>query len=549
MIAFDTEDNGKGKVTLINFYDGKEHYTIDYKNFKNQYEFKKAAVQYISIQKERVFVAHNIEYDLVNIFYPYFIDLISFYYSGRLIYARLNHSKKKFIDTFNFTFTSLKQIGHEIGLEKIDTDDFYNIEYCRRDTEIVYKFLTQFEDTIKKQFDLPIKNTIAGTAFNLYCTHFLEEPVLNKNTMEEILLAYYGGRTECFVVGDIDRPIYQVDVNSMYPYVMLKNFPLDEYSESVGPLSNIFIAEVKLKIKNNVDIPILPKRDGLLFFPTGEFQTWVTSIELQTAVRFKMIESCTYIRTFNFFNKGKIFTNFVKYFYKKREEYKKEKNDFMSNFYKRFLNSVYGRFALKSDLQIINSNESGTPLLNNMYTKKIEIPKLNINYIIPVFITAYARVELFMLLQQIKNLNGIPCYSDTDSVYFTFNKKRKLQNTIEFLHKNLAVNNTLGGLSLEAYRSGSFYNAKSYRMDYFSEEQKFKQKGIPANKRKEYQETGKTEYERPQKLRPALRGVLSRSANVWDTFKIENKGIYKKRNILNNKIDSANYTSPLIFKD
>ena len=211
------------------------------------------------------------------------------------------------------------------------------------------------------------------------------------------------------------------------------------------------------------------------------------------------------------------------------------------------MNSVYGRFALKSDLTLVSQGEG---LRNNMGSRKLNLPKKNINYIIPIFITAYSRVILSRLFEQIKNMGASPLYTDTDSCYFYFQKKIGLNNEINRIYNKLPITNKIGDLSLESYQSGGFFNAKSYRVDYFENEKfKYVQKGIPEANRPEYQQTGKTVYQRPQKLRPALRGVMDRDANVWYGHLMQKKTEYRKREKADEIATDLFKTKPIILTD
>jgi hypothetical protein len=132
------------------------------------------------------------------------------------------------------------------------------------------------------------------------------------------------------------------------------------------------------------------------------------------------------------------------------------------------------------------------------------------------------------MIKKIRLLKGIPVYCDTDSVFFQL-PNHDLQSGITLIHDKFPVNSGLGNVSFEVYRNGVFLNAKAYRLESYLQETKLKNKGIPYENRLEYQTTGKTIYKRPQKLRPALRGVNDLDANIWYDFCIEQKGKYKKR--------------------
>lgn len=553
MIFFDTEDDSKGNLLLVNFFDGYRHNTLDIKNYDDQFILKRKAIEYILNNPEKKFFAHNLEYDLVNIFYPYSLRLIELFYSGRLIYAKLKGTHKKFYDSFNFSFTSLENIGSEIGLKKIDIKgNYYNVEYCRRDCEIGYFFIKNFEGKVFNDFELPIKATLAGTSQNIFLKKFNTHNINNINKSEKILSAYFGGRCEVFKIGEIIDNVFAVDVNSMYPYVM-KNFkyPISKLFCTKEPVTDFFISRVKLKIKKNTDIPIIPCRDKLLFFPVGNFETWTNNIELNEAIKIKQVEKIEYLETYNFLETDFLFSGFIDFFYNERLKAKIKKNEFESNFYKRIMNSLYGRFALNSPAQIITSepdkNGFHEILQNDMYSIEKHFRKNNINYALPLFVTAYSRVILFNLIQKVKSIGGEIIYTDTDSVYFHFFKKIDLHSKILEIYSKLPVSNNLGDLSLEVFKSGSFQGAKNYLLEEYSESKKIKLKGIPKNNREEFFKNGRTVYKRPLKLRPSLRGVQGIPANFWIDFVIESRKEYKKRELKNKNYKYFTETLPLEF--
>jgi hypothetical protein len=517
MISFDTEDNSNGEMTLAVFFDGTDHTVFDRAAYDSLSDMKDAIIQFIFDSPEKLFVAHNLEYDLVNIFYPKLFYLEMFY-SDNLIFARLAKTRKKFVDSFLYSFSNLKSIGKVIGLEKMETDDFYNVDYCKRDAEIVYRYMELFHSSIADEFKLKAKNTLAGTSHTIFLKRFNKQN-LDHNTNPELLHSYYGGRVEVFNTGEATN-IHEVDVNSMYPYVMMKHeYPTKDNYPSVKPKEENYFTQVKLKIKRNILFPIIPSRQEKLLFPVGEFVTWATSAELKKAISEGQVEDVEYLQTFNFPEMGFIFVNFVEYFYQKRKEYKKSGNEFYSQFYKLILNSTYGRFGLKGDLHVLKYNPNATGDFAALFVEmeKCDFSLKGINYAIPALVTSYARIVLYDLIQKVHTAGRRVLYCDTDSVYFSGD-----------MIESLPINSELGGLSVNHYDRGYFYNAKEYWCEK-NGNKKLKCKGIPAAKREEYFETGTVTYKRPKRLRSALRASEDITPNSWLEFTITKSGIYDKR--------------------
>jgi len=549
MISFDTENDEDGNLTLCDFYDGEIHFTFDYKKFDSQREMREKIIQWIFDSDGTMFVAHNLEYDLVNIFYPDYLFLLEMYYKDALLFAKIRNIRKKFIDSFLFSFSALKGVGKQIGKEKIDTDDFYNIEYVRRDSEIVYEYMDQFIISVETEFDLKISNTLAGTAQTIFLRKFDRNYTGGKNCNEDYLNAYYGGRTECFKIGQVDDYIFEIDINSSYPTAMQNLFPTDEGVEGTGPEGDFWIAMVEVEIGSKVDIPILAIRTDKLIFPTGKFTTWINSVEYNEALRHAQLVTCKFLRVINFYESDYTFKKFINYFYTKRLEAKENRDDFKSNFYKLIMNSTYGRFAVNGNMEILGelSDETERKINETIGFRELEIESnKNKNYIIPTFITAYARIQLYNLFVKVKNIGGEIIYTDTDSCHFTLKKKFGLQDKIEYIRKNIEIDSELGNYSLKVYTNGAYYNVKAYMLETFEDVKKYKCKGVKESEREHYFEEGFAIVKKPVRLRQALVSIKGLRANEWREFRIENKGEYKKRVVIKPHAKLSN-TLPIHF--
>lgn len=107
--------------------------------------------------------ACNLEYDLVNVFGDWLGRICTLQYtSGGLIKATFrDRPGLVFRDTLRHWPVGVKAMGEIIGLPKIDVaGKFIDIEYCRRDTEIVWRFVMAM---IKKydRLGLTVKSPVA----------------------------------------------------------------------------------------------------------------------------------------------------------------------------------------------------------------------------------------------------------------------------------------------------------------------------------------------------------------------------------------------------
>lgn len=536
MYSFDTETSQSGGIVFLDlciFYNGKEYIVFDRKDYSGQVDMKAEIINFIYNSGDNLFIAHNLEYDLNAIFYPFNLHKLEMFYNTNLIYARLNHTKIKFLDSFNFSFSSLKAVGQSIGLEKMETESFYNVEYCKMDCRIVYEYMLEFMNAVDDEFSLKIKNTLAGTAQNIYLKRFNDFNVGGMNVDDDLLNFYFGGRAECFKTGFIRQPVYALDINSSYPTSMYRNpFPVSEFTVSKKPESSQWFAECEIEI-NDCYIPVIPYRTEKLLFPAGRFKANINSMEYRTALNQGQIKDIKFLKVYNFSESAYIFMDFVKYFYGKRQTAKEKNDSFKSQFYKLILNSTYGRFALSGNLKVLKEFDSSFGYYETFMDKELMYKDFIINgnrtknYSLPAFITASSRVLLFDLINKVMSIGGSPLYCDTDSVFFTLSEN--VEKDINLILKNVSVNNELGNYSLEVYKAMDIYNVKAYILYNFDDSVKAKCKGIPKDKRIEFLQTGKTNYSRPVKLRSALRSIEDLPANYWKEIFIERHGEYTKR--------------------
>ena len=152
ILALDAEDE------IINFFDGREHTTFSGRNMcLDAWIFLK------KLPKNSEVWACNLEYDLVNVFGDWLGRICTLQYtSGGLIKATFrDRPGLVFRDTLRHWPVGVKAMGEIIGLPKIDVaGKFIDIEYCRRDTEIVWRFVMAM---IKKydRLGLTVKSPVA----------------------------------------------------------------------------------------------------------------------------------------------------------------------------------------------------------------------------------------------------------------------------------------------------------------------------------------------------------------------------------------------------
>lgn len=540
--SFDTEDDSKGNVYMVNFYDGETHYTF---HRDTDPKFAENALQFLAQIDNAEIWSCNLQYDIVNTFKSEISLLKMTFIGSRIITA--TWEGLTFKDTLNHWKISVKGMGEKINLEKLDAGrDFNNPKYCQRDTEIVWRFVSE----MRKRYDLfgaKLKPTIGSTSLDLFESRYFKKVRKNPfSTLELNFLksGYYGGRTEIFHNRMCEGKIYYSDFNSLYPSCMSGHFPvlyeknlrkIKSKSRKVYERGLVGTVECTVVVPENHWLPYLPYRDpktGRLLFPVGEFRGVWTSFELREAeklgVRIKRIHRGFYFDT----SSQTIFNTFVSDLYGRRLEAKSKRDELLADAYKLILNNLYGKFAQGREItKIIPFKEKrqlkagdlliGDLILRNEISKKYPS---HTNFIWSALVTAYGRHKLWLAMSEVLAKGGQLIYCDTDSIIYRHDKP---------LFKE---SEELGGLKLEGiFKRAWFKLPKMYFLEEFDGKSTFKTKGVPKLKAQEYFETGKTSFQKPYKLKESLRRSVSKNprkkiqANVWDTIEKTTKQVYDKR--------------------
>lgn len=547
--AGDTEDNSKGLVYLINFYDGKKHYT-----FKRGKREEKRAIEFLlSLKGSHHFWFTNLQYDLNNIFKNHLEYLECVYVGSRIIEAKITNTDIRFRDTLNHWKISVEEMGKRINLHKFKTknQNFNDLKYCRRDTKIVYNFV----HTMKSHYEsigAKLKATIGSTSLKYFEENFYKKlnfSFLNKKDYEFMLQGYYGGRTEIFFNKPIEGNIQYYDINSLYPYCCTKILPrvTRKYIYTQNPdFTKFGIVKAKVKAPKNLEIPYLPykNRDGKLLFPLGTFTGHWTYFEINEAKRlgYEIIRIYKAIEFQGGYSQN--IKPFIETLYQERLIAKKKNDELLSDAYKLLMNNLYGKFGQKNEktslIPYTNKKQirRGDTLFNKVILRKEigDYPKHS-NVIWSAYITAYGRHELYLKMQEVIKKNGLLIYCDTDSVIFE--------------HKDRIFNDEteLGKFKLEGlFKYAYFRLPKEYKLVSQDDTLKYKTKGVPKKNQAEFFEKRKVKFKRPLKLREVLRRNLSPKRkiklkpNFWTVNTKESSKLYDKRIVLN-----TGHTRPFII--
>ena len=405
-----------------------------------------------------------------------------------------------------------KTFGVEGKTQKYDMSKFNNFnlffdkealklfkEYSIQDSKALAEALKVAQSDTYKNYTVDITECLSASnlAMKIFRKKFqeIEIPVLKSWEDSFIRESYFGGATDVYRA--IAKKLYYLDVNSLYPFSMLKDMPLNLIERIIDPVRlklidlDEFFGFVKVVVRcpKSVKRPMLPvKFKGKTIYPTG---TWIGTYfseelkeinKLKLGYTFEIIEAHAY-------TKGKIFNKFVEHFFK----IKKEAAGVERYLAKLCLNSLYGMFGRKLDVdEVVVTNTKGLYTLATYIVKNIiQIDKdlylvitqkniaaktllklntmlrtqitgkpslVNSNVAIASAVTAYGRI----LMMKYK-INPAVTYSDTDSVF-----------TTDIEPFNDVMSNELGDFKDEMagviIQEGVFLGIKQYGYWFFDQE-------------------------------------------------------------------------------
>ena len=360
-----------------------------------------------------------------------------------ITYRKVRQSLR-LLDTLNYFTSSLAAMGSSVGLEKLPLpesaeDDDVWIEYCRRDVEILRDAVLLLRSFILENDLGSMANSLAGLSFAAYRKRFMGiVPMIHDRVryLEIERAAYHGGRSEAFWRGHIPEPVWKLDVNSLYPAMML------------GPISykpDTFLREIPVSMLQeiidsgqgvaavvdvNTDIPAYPYYDGeRLLFPIGRWTDSYCTPEISMMLAHGHI---TRVRLCATYHRDILFADFVRQCFAWRMEYRAAGNKAFDYMAKILMNSLYGKFGQRGrvwtdkepDMPDWFGDTVGWNMLDDGRLVKMRLRHGRTQYLskdaeseqsVPIIaaeITALARQHLWRLIEAA----GEVYYVDTDSL-------------------------------------------------------------------------------------------------------------------------------------
>lgn len=399
------------------------------------------------------FIAHNTQFDLrYSKLLEYITDNNGIIRTNHMtqgtnvIQTEYKSHKQVFLDSMNWFSFSLEKLGKIVGVHK-GKIDFNNCSipelfaYCKQDVNILLRVFMRYKKWLSDTFGTNISYTRGADAFGIWRRSRNADKVhlhLNLDVLKKEIIAYHGGRTECFKMGKLPkRGWIKIDVNSLYPYVMSKSqYPTNYLGKiAVNERYNLLslmdnytvLGLVKCNIKDAY-LPVYSPRG--LYFPVGKIYGWFTGDELRhllyNATDLEIIEAHKY-------EQDDIFSDVISKLMYAKNKAEKEGNIVDRTTSKLLMNSIYGKFGQRNhelkDTDEINDRKYDSFYRideNNGYNRKFvilnhrvyeQIPSMvgkNSSPIISACVTANARMYLYYAMRDI-GIENI-AYVDTDSI-------------------------------------------------------------------------------------------------------------------------------------
>lgn len=274
-------------------------------------------------------------------------------------------------DTFQWITSSLKGIGLNLGFEKgidpgQDAPFAERMAYCRQDVDVLDMALRRIWTWLKGQKIKAFHPTRAGQSRLIFTEKYEHQKIKYHDNADASAMdrhAYYGGRTDLWYVGEKEGPIYQLDINSLYPYVMKENWYPCELLESgregmtmkrlIKERPRSFTAEVWL---NTDDTPYPVRNREGTWFCKGKVRTILTGPELFEAVQSDHVVK---IGRYNRYRLCMLFDQFVSDFWVMRKAAQDRKDKTQDTIVKLLMNSLYGKFGQQTGEWMFH--DSGMP--------------------------------------------------------------------------------------------------------------------------------------------------------------------------------------------
>jgi DNA polymerase type B, organellar and viral len=300
------------------------------------------------------------------------------------------------------------------------------LEYAIQDSISLFHAMTKAQLIYFEKHHVDICSIVstASLSLKIFRTNYLRFniPILNNQLDNFIRYSYYGGATDYYKKSGKD--LYYYDVNSLYPFVMLKDMPykpLKWYEDmSEVKLEDFFgFALARIECPANVKLPILPFKtrslDQKILYPYGVFTELYFSEELKAAeklgYKIKLLKGES-------FSKCKMFNDYIEKFYLLKKDAPQDSPErFIAKLH---LNTLYGIFGKTRDI---------------LETKIINIKDLS-KYLVTRIVETIVEIQLDLVILLLKNRRNTDALSSLKGNYLPSEKSK---NNFTIVKSNVAI--------------------------------------------------------------------------------------------------------------
>ena len=412
--------------------------------------------------------AHNADFDFAILDLEKLAELLgmttTFYVNEKpptIILMEKDTAKLCCLDSRNIFQTSLADMALQLGLPPkgelpAETDLAGRQAHCEADALLLSRALDKWRSFLLEHDMGGYKYTVSGQAMAVFRHKYMPGKTMRRTHNEYIRKqersAYYGGRVECFHLGKLPEPVYLLDVQSMYPYVMSRNtFPVD--SESVGrdmdpreykPYDGDEVGMVELSCTPVK--PILPfRRGGSLTFPLHRVTGVWPWPEVQAALPY--LRDVEWI-AFWTYRHAPVFKDWAIDLYERRMRFHQDGEYAFAHCVKILMNSLYGKFGQRRiewkdwyetddphGFKSVHMDDGSDELVDircvfgMMQRKTRDEDHRHAIPILAATITAYARLYLWELIETAGRRNVYYC--NTDSLLVNEKGRVRLSHLVE----------------------------------------------------------------------------------------------------------------------
>lgn len=578
-----------GVARYVRLEDGEERDTQYYK-FEDIEAFHCIVESRLCKSRPLWIMAHNLAFDFTilngwKIMFNEECCVNKFIFEDGVFFAKIDHPLGKIVlcDSFNYFKVSLEKMGQSLDIKKLEMPtDYCNKEewytYCERDVDVLAESVLELVRFNHQHRLGRFTPTIASLAFNCYKTKFMKHDVLVHDNQDALKLersGYYGGIVDTNYIGVAPKgKVYELDVNSMYPFQCTRPLPYQfvGYKEhpSIKCVKDLMreymvCVEVWLKTKENT----YPLRHGnKVVYPTGEYCTVLMHPEIMNALIYREVKAITKVA---WYSADTIFKEYMEFFSTKKNEYEQDNNESFRTICKYYMNTLYGKTAQRSErwlpidykhIEEIADRLKVSPqridflcamtLLPDRLHDTLLIPNLDLALkirnlygveecfvgvgesrdscpVIAATITSYARVYLRFIQNLCGKYNWY--YSDTDSIWCNVNGYENL------CEAKMIKENELGKLSLKGIHDTLIVHGKK---DYETDEMT-KRKGI----RKNAEQLDENVFS--QWHFPSAKTILK--SKVFDAITLHKIVKTLRRKVDWCKVTSSGFTKPLSYPE